>query len=368
MRHKGSVPGVQCGARRTLYLSPMRRPEGMMSRLCDYGIGKHSKVAALAILILLTTFPSLGQDSSPRGQDNSNNPPGPDEYRISVDVGLVVLPVVVTNRKGQEVSGLKKSNFLVFEDGRPQEIALFGAGDVPVTVGLVVDSSGSMAGKRSEVIAAAEEFARSSNPQDQMFVVSFNQRVSLGLPKGVPFTSDVQRLLGALSQTLASGNTALYDGVAVALEHLKAGTANRKALIVVSDGGDNASRLNFQELLKRAQASNAQIYTLGVYDEAYSGEDLSKLKRLSKVTGGKSYFPASLSQMTGICKQIARDIRNQYTIGYHPSNSNSAGTFHTIRVTAMAAGNANLHVSTRAGYLMPSIPQSSPPTSAKASL
>jgi len=339
-----------------------------MLRLCNCGIGKPWKAAALAILISLTALPSLGQGNSAEGQDNSLNQPGPDEYRISVEVGLVVLPVVVTNRKGQKVSGLKKSNFQVFEDGRPQEIALFGAEDVPVTVGLVVDNSGSMAAKRPEVMAAAEEFARSSNPQDQMFVVSFSQKVSLGLPKGVPFTSDVQQLLGALSRTPASGNTALYDGVAVALEHLKAGTANRKALIIVSDGGDNASRLNFQDLLQRALASNAQIYTLGVYDQSYSGEDLNKLRQLSKVTGGKSYFPASPIEMTGICKQIAQDIRYQYTIGYHPSNSNSAGVYHTIRVTAMAAGEPKLRVSTRAGYLMPSIPLASPPSAAKASL
>jgi Ca-activated chloride channel homolog len=149
---------------------------------------------------------------------------------------------------------------------------------------------------------------------------------------------------------------------------LKTGTANRKALIIVSDGGDNASRLKFLDLLKRAEASNAQIYALGVYDKSYSGEDLSKLRRLSKETGGKSYFPASPSQMSGICEKIAQDIRHQYTIGYHPSNPNSAGTYHTIRVTAMAAGNANLHVSTRDGYLMPSVPRSSPLTPAKASL
>ncbi|MGA2983956.1 MAG: VWA domain-containing protein [Terriglobia bacterium] len=338
-----------------------------MSRLCDFGIGHPSKVATLAILISLTSIPSLAQNNSPSRQDNSLDQPGPDEYRISVDVGLVVLPVVVTDRKGQAVSGLEKSNFQVFEDGRPQEIDLFEAEDVPVTVGLVVDNSGSMAAKRPEVIAAAEAFAKSSNPYDQMFVVNFNQRVFMGLPKGVPFTGDVQQLRGALSRTPASGNTALYDGISVALDHLNAGTANRKALIIVSDGGDNASRLKFPGLLKRAEASIAQIYALGVYDQSFEGEDMSKLRRLSKVTGGKSYFPASPSEMTGICAQIAQDLRRQYTIGYHPSNQNSLGKYHSIRVTAMATRDGKLHVSTRAGYLMPT-DSSALPLPAKASL
>ena len=332
-----------------------------MFRLCDAGMGKLPRVAALALLISLTSFPTPAQG-------HSSGQPNPDDYRISVDVGLVVLPVIVTDRKGKVVSGLGAESFHVFEDGRPQQIALFEPEDVPVTVGLAIDNSGSMRSKRPEVAAAAVEFAQSSNPQDQMFVVNFNQTVSMGLPKGVPFTSDVTQLLGAVSRNRAFGNTALYDGLAVALEHLKAGTANRKALIVISDGGDNASRLSFPELLKRAEASNAQIYTLGVYDEMYSGEDLGVLKRLAKVTGGKPYFPESPTQITGICQQIARDLRHQYTLGYHPSNPTPGDRYHIIRVTATATGNGRLHVSTRAGYLMPSAPQTAPPVPAKASL
>jgi VWFA-related protein len=225
-----------------------------------------------------------------------------------------------------------------------------------------------MSAKRPEVVAAAEEFAKSSNPQDEMFVVNFNQNVSLGLPKGVPFTSDVSQLLGAVSRHPASGNTALYDGLAVALEHMKRGSANRKALIVISDGGDNASRLRFPALLKRAEASNAQIYTLGVFDDKFVGEDSGVLKRLAKVTGGQAYFPDSPSQITGICQQIARTLRHQYTIGYRPSKPNSGGTYRAIRVTAKAAREGRLHVSTRAGYLMPSETQPALPPPAKASL
>jgi VWFA-related protein len=333
-----------------------------MFQRCDSGIGKLALVAALTILISLMSFPAPEQG-------NAAGQPPSDEYRISVDVGLVVLPVIVTDHKGMAVSGLSADSFQVFEDGRPQHIALFEPEDVPVTVGLVIDNSGSMRTKRAEVVAAALEFAGSSNPDDQMFVVNFNQTVSMGLPKEVPFTSDSRQLKSAITRIPASGNTALYDGLATPLDHLKTGTANRKALIVISDGGDNASRLSFRDLLKRAEASNAQIYTLGVFDEHFSGDHPAVLKKLAKATGGKAYFPDSASQIVGLCQQIARDLRHQYTIGYHPINSDAGSQYRAIRVTARAAGDGRLHVYTRAGYLMPSSPQTAAPVNGvKASL
>lgn len=330
-----------------------------MSKLCRCQL-----LAGLAALVVL--LPSAGIPTSQQGQPST--PQDSENYKIAVDAGLVVLPVVVTDRKGKAVSGLDENSFHVFEDGRPQEITFFAAEDVPVTVGLVVDNSGSMRAKRPEVIAAAEEFAKSSNPQDQMFVVNFNQTISMGLPEGLPFTSNVQDLLQAISRSPAAGNTALYDGVASALTHLKAGTNSRKALIVISDGGDNASNLKFQALLKRAEASNAQIYTVGIFDEGFAGQDSSVLRRLARVTGGKAYLPQSPSQIPGICLQIARELRNQYTLGYHPSEPTSDGSYHAIRVTAAARGNGRLHVSTRAGYVMLSEKQSALPPLSRASL
>lgn len=332
-----------------------------MFRLCDSRFGTLPKAAALALMTLLTSFPILEQEYA-SGQ------PGADEYQISVDVGMVVLPVIVTDRKGKVVSGLGADSFQVFEDGLPQQIAFFEPEDVPVAVGLVIDNSGSMRSKRQEVVAAAAEFTKSSNSQDQMLVVNFNQTVSMGLPNGVPFTSDVRQLLGAVSRIPASGNTALYDGLAVALDHVKTGTTDRKALILISDGGDNSSRISFRELLRRVGASNTQIYALGVFDDMFSGKDSSVLKRLAKATGGKAYFPESPSQIIGICQQIARDLHHQYTIGYYPHNPNPGGKYHTIRVTAIGPADGRLHVSTRAGYLMPVELQTPLPTPAKASL
>jgi len=325
-----------------------------MNRLCVVGVGRLWRIAALAALISLMCI------SIPR-QGDSFDPPSPDEYRISVNVGLVVLPVTVTDGKGKAVSGLDKESFQVFDDGRPQKIALFEADDVPVTVGLVVDGSASMRSKRPEVMAASEAFARSSNPHDEMFVVNFNQDASLGLPQGVPFTSNVGELLEAVSRNPAAGNTALYDGIGVALKHIKAGTASRKALIVISDGGDNSSDLSLQEALQRARVSSTQIYTIGVFDNRAEAKDASVLSRLAKVTGGRAYFTESTSQIAAICQQIASDLRAQYTLGYHPSNSNDDGAYHAIRVTAKATGDRRLHVSTRAGYWVPVEPQSAPP-------
>src|ERR1039458_4104257 len=223
-----------------------------MVRRCDSGTALLPAVAAFGILISLTSYLSPQQVNPPA-------PPKPDQYRISVDVGLVALPVIVTDKKGLAVSGLAKDSFQVFEDGHPQQIALFEPEDVPVTVGLVVDNSGSIRAKRPEVVAAAQAFAQSSNPQDQMFVVNFNQAVHMGLPQGVDYTNDVQLLQGALTRLPAMGNTALYDAVATAVDHLKVGTATRKGLIVISDGGDNASKLSLRDLLKQAEASNVQI-------------------------------------------------------------------------------------------------------------
>jgi len=332
-----------------------------MFRWRGSGICQLPIVAALAAFVSLISFP-VPEQGIP------SDLPETGEYRISVNVGLVVLPVVVTDRKGKAVSGLEAESFHVFDDGRPQQIALFESEDVPVTVGLVIDNSGSMRNKLPEVIAAAEEFAKSSNPHDEMFVVNFNQTVSMGLPEGVPFTSDVNQLTGAVSQNRASGNTALYDGLAAALHHMKAGTASRKALIVISDGGDNASQLSLQQLLARAQASNVQIYTLGVFDDMFAGKDMGVLKRLARVTGGKAYFPDSPSQITGVCQQIAQDLRHQYTIGYRPSDTNLGGIYHSIRVTARRTGDGWLRVHTRTSYFMPPEMQSALPAPAKASL
>jgi Ca-activated chloride channel homolog len=285
---------------------------------------------------------------------SAQEPPNP--YKINVQVGLTVLPVSVTDQKNHRVSGLKKENFQVYEDGRPQPITLFEDKDAPVTVGLVVDNSMSMQPKKPAVVAAALAFAESSNPQDEIFVVNFNQTIRVELPQGVPFTRNPEELKSALSTITASGETALYDAVEVALEHLKQGTGGKKYLIVVSDGGDNASRHSLEDTLAKAKSSDAAIYSVCIVNENFSDENPGVLKKLSKATGGEFFQPDSVPQVIDTLKVIARDVRQQYTLGYVPDNQNPDGKFRTVRVTASAPDGRKLSVRTRAGYLAPTAP------------
>lgn len=286
-------------------------------------------------------------------------------YTISVQVGLVVLPVKVTGRQGHTVPNLQPASFVVLDDGRPQKITVFDHEDAPAAVGLVVDDSGSMAPKLDEVAAAANAFAKSSNPQDQVFVVYFNDTVFLGLPGGSPFTHDTNQLIRSLTDITARGRTALYDGLAVALEHLSQSPLNHKALMVVSDGGDNASRHNLRQVLALAGRSSATLYTVGLFDASEADQNPGVLRRLARVTGGKAYLPQSVAEVVNVSRQIADDIRHQYTLGYVPENGGARPGYHSVRVMVRAPGYGRLRVRTRAGYL--AAPESQPETALRAS-
>ncbi len=310
-------------------------------------------VPALAFVLAVLCLPSWSRS----GQAQSLAPRDSGGYTISVNVGLVVLPVSVTDRKGHVVANLNDGDFRVLDNNQPQKLAFFEPEDVPVAVGLVVDDSGSMARKHAEVAASALAFARSANPQDQMFVVYFNDAVFLGLPGGSPFTSNVDQLVGTFSSISARGKTALYDGIAAALEHLKQSPLGRKVLIVASDGGDNASRHNFRQVLEMAERSNATIYSIGLFDPSETDQNPGVLKRLAKVTGGRAYLAQSPSDAVDISRQIGADIRHQYTLGYVPSNAPEDRAYHRIRVMAQVPNHESLHVRTRAGYLAGPEPQ-----------
>jgi len=280
-----------------------------------------------------------------------------DPFKISVNVSSVVLHATVQSHKGTPVSGLGKDDFQVFEDGVLQPIEFYSHEDIPVTVGLVLDNSGSMRPKRAEVITAAMAFARSSNPQDQMFVVNFNEYVSFGLPANVPFTDQTAQLQVALSRFNANGETALYDAVATALEHLKKGNRDKKVLIVVSDGGDNASKHRLSQILAMAGRSDAIIYTIGIYTDEDPDQNPSALRQLAKATGGEAFFPQTIPDVVPVCERIAHDIREQYTLAYSPANIKQDGTYRAIQVKAKAPGRGSLSVRTRTGYFAASKPQ-----------
>src|SRR5580692_704131 len=271
--------------------------------------------------------------------------------QISVDVNLVVENPVVRDRKGQFASDLREGDFQVYEDGVRQSIQLFRHEDIPVTVGLVIDHSGSMRAKIPEVIAAARSFVRTSNPEDRLFVVNFNEKVTLGLPDTISFADRAEGLENAISRTPAIGMTALYDAAVEALERFRAGTKDKGALIIVSDGGDNASKHTLAELLKMAEQSSVVMYAIGIFDEDEVDRNPDVLRRLARTTGGEAFFPKELDEVVSICERIARDIRNQYTIGYVSGNIEKPGAFRTIRVAASATAGSKLVVRARSGYI-----------------
>jgi VWFA-related protein len=204
--------------------------------------------------------------------------------------------------------------------------------------------------KRADVIAAAMAFANSSNPQDQMFVVNFNDRVTFGLSANVPFTDQLEQLQKALSGITAIGQTALYDGLIAGLDHLQLGNRDKKVLILISDGGDNASMHSLAQAVAMARQSTAIIYAIGIFDDQDSDRNPGVLKRISKETGGEAFFPRSSSEIVPICELIARDIRNQYTLTYVPRIALLDGRYRVIAVKASAPGYGRLTVRTRAGY------------------
>jgi VWFA-related protein len=332
------------------------------SRVEELRTREKSAPTSLLLFLLLLLPMSPSDVRSQNHSMSSGSQAG--QFTVAIKVGMVVLHATVLDSKGILVSGLDRENFQVFEDGVPQQIDSFTHEDIPVTVGLVIDNSGSMGPKRSEVIAAALTFARSSNPQDQMFVVTFNEKVSFGLPDDTLFTDQTDELRVAMSRIAADGMTALYDAVAVALEHLKKGNRDKKVMIVISDGGDNASTRKLVQIMGMAKQSDAIIYTIGLFDENDPDQNPGALKQLAKATGGEAFLPGTVKHVVPICERIARDIRNQYTIAYVPANGKQDGTYRVIQVKAGAPGRGRLEVRTRAGYYAPRISQPQPPAGA----
>lgn len=285
---------------------------------------------------------------------------------ISVTSELVVLPVSVTDGNGNFVSGLSLPNFRVYEDGRLQTVTSFQQEDTPVTVGLIVDHSRSMGPKLLDVAAAVYAFARSSNHRDEMFVVDFNDDVSVEPPGGDPFTSDPEVLERAISAVSAHGRTALYDAVAEGLQHLQLGHLDKRALVIVSDGGDNASGYKYSQVLELARRYQVTIYAIGLID-SNEEENPNALRRLSRATGGITYFPGPEANVTDISKRIARDLREQYTLGFAPEKTNLAHPFRKIEVKVIDHGHGKLRVRTRPGYLGTEPNQSLAPSARNAS-
>ncbi|HEV8039712.1 MAG TPA: VWA domain-containing protein [Bryobacteraceae bacterium] len=296
------------------------------------------------ILVVIPGFAQSQPAPAPSGLDA-----GP--YRIAVDVDLVVLPTTVRDRHGLSVLDLRANDFAVYEDGVAQRIKLFLHEDIPVVAGLLVDHSSSMRAKLTDVTSGARAFVHSSNPDDQMFVVNFNETVSLGLPAAIGFTTSAEELERAIWRTEAGGETALYDAILLALTRLQASGRDKKVLVVISDGGDNASAHKLAEVLQMAERSSAIIYAVGLFEPDDTDANPRVLNRLAQATGGEAFFPEQLGEVVTICERIARDIRSQYTIGYFSSGAKREGAYRAVRVSAHAPDHGKLVVRTRQGYI-----------------
>ena len=269
------------------------------------------------------------------------------EFTISADVELVILDVSVKDPKGGFVSGLVKDNFRVYENKKEQSIKYFSHADIPVTVGLVIDNSGSMRPKRAEVITAALTFVHASNPRDEMFVVTFNDKVRRGLPEDALFTDNAEMLRTALWKGASEGRTAMYDALGYSLKYLDKGRMDKKTLILVSDGGDNASSVGKGEVMRQVLESRATIYTIGIFDEDDPDRNPDILQKLAQVSGGEYFQLRTLDEVVPVCRKIAADIRNRYTVAYIPSRPDAPQSARLLKVTASSPSHPRLIVHTR---------------------
>jgi VWFA-related protein len=275
---------------------------------------------------------------------------GQDRPLFSAESELVVLHVTVRDGRGAYVTGLPPESFRILEDKVPQKVQFFGNEDAPATIGLLIDSSASMRPNRELVIAATAAFAEASNPDDELFALTFNDVVRAALPFTNPFTSDGAVLRDALARTINTrGRTALFDGIAASLDYISRGRHERRVLVVVSDGGDNASRTTLDDVLAGAQGSNAVVYTVALLDPTERDANPAVLKRLAEASGGEAFKPDSTREIVQVLQRVAQDIRHTYTLGYASSNTSRDGAFRQIRVT-VDSPDRRLNVRTRRGY------------------
>jgi Ca-activated chloride channel homolog len=294
-------------------------------------------------------LPPLSQAPPPPSSPNSGN----QKNNLKVDVELVALHAAVLDKRGVFVDGLPPDSFKVYEDKVLQKLSVAKQEDVPVSMGLVIDNSGSMFSKRAKVNAAALTFVKTSNPDDEAFVVNFNDDYYLDTEHD--FTSNIAEMKEALERIDARGSTALYDAIIGSLDHLKKAHRDKRVLLVITDGMDNASRHTLTETVNEVQHSDAIIYAVGLFGKEDKGATSRKARKaledLADATGGLAFFPEAVEDTEAICTQIAHDIRNQYTLAYYPTHSERDGTFRTVQVIVTNPhGGGRLSVRTRTGY------------------
>ncbi len=267
---------------------------------------------------------------------------------FSTDTKLVILHATVLDKSGHLVTNLPQSAFEVFENGKLQPIKIFKREDIPVSMGIIVDNSGSMRDKRAKVESAALGLVKESNPEDEVFIVNFNDEAYLDQD----FTSKIDEMKQGLTKIDSRGGTAMRDAIRMSIDHLKEkGKKDKRVLLVVTDGNDNASMMSLENLVTAAQDAETIIYAIGLLSEEERRE-ATKAKRalqaLAEATGGQAFFPKELSEVESITHRVARDLRNQYTIGYSPTDTVLDGKYRTVKVIANGPNKPTVH--TRSGY------------------
>lgn len=301
--------------------------------------------------LLLLAFPVA---NTVAGQ---NAPASQETPTFRSDTRLVILPVTVADKSGKLIPNLPQNAFKVFENGAEQPIKIFRREDVPVSLGIIIDNSGSMRDKRVKVETASADLVKASNRQDEVFVVNFNDEAFLD----VPFTNDMKKLEQGLARIDSRGGTAMRDAISMSIDYMREnGKKDKKVLLIVTDGNDTASTGTLEKLVAKAQKGEVLVYAIGLLNEEERREAKKAKRALDELTGssgGLAYYPKELAEVDKIALQVAHEIRNQYTIAYAPTIAALDGSFRQIKVTVSGAGRSAL-VRTRTGYYAtPDIPE-----------
>jgi len=309
-------------------------------------IQKATVVLAISFLFSVSSVAQQSRSDAPQESDT-----------VKVDTDLVSLSVTVMDRSGRAVTGLTKEDFKVYENGVEQPVSFFSGEAAPASWGLVLDRSGSMEGMIGDVYQAALHIIDEGTEQDEMFIVTFNDHVEIVND----FTSDRHRLENSILGLRADGRTALYDAVAFAVDHIQRGKHKKKVLMMLTDGEDNTSRLKFRKLIERVEEENVLIYTVGMFQSMDVGsrrmgsmggrETRRELERLAEVTGARAHFPTEIEQCRKSMREIAREVSQQYSLGYYPTNRSRDGKWRELRVVVEQGASKKKYVArSRPGY------------------
>jgi Ca-activated chloride channel homolog len=316
----------------------------------------------LLIALVVLIFPALGFPQSSVANDVKHDTPGQvikQGQAVHIDVDLALVNVTVTDPYNRLVTGLESDNFRIFENNVEQEIQYFSSEDVPISIGVIFDLSGSMANKVGKAKEAALQFFKTANPQDEFFLVSFNDRAEVVST----FTSSVEDLQSRILSASAKGRTALLDGIYLGLSEMRSARNAKRALLIISDGGDNNSRYNERDLKRLVREADTQLYSIGIFDpfeyRSRTVEELngpSLLNEVTELTGGRAFTVENVSELPDIATKIGSELRNQYILGYRPSNKSHDARWRKIKVKMRAPkGLPPLSIYAKTGYYAPSL-------------